>query len=174
MLNPNNEKYVDKTIRYKLQYVIYGFTTTVIANLISLANVEPREKSHFQLPPLFLWSYPMKITHAMYYKCRDLHQQRTENQICTSLHLQWDQFCKSLNSNRKKVLLFCLGIRNCIILWYLGFLTRWENLHHENWRIDHVSWSSKTPWVVPPHYNLVSNLSMSLLVVWKKFNVIIF
>ena len=47
MLNPNNEKYLDKTIRYKLQYVIYGFTTTVIANLISLANVEPRERSHF-------------------------------------------------------------------------------------------------------------------------------
>ena len=49
-LNPNNEKYLVKTIGYKLYYVIYGFTTTAIANLIVLANTEVRVKFHFQLP----------------------------------------------------------------------------------------------------------------------------
>ena len=34
------------------------------------------------------------------------------------------------NSSRKKF--HCLGIGNCIILWYRDFLTRWENLHCEN------------------------------------------
>ena len=34
-----------------------------------------------------------------------------------------------LTAAEKKFL--CLGIRNCIILWYLDFLTRWENLHSE-------------------------------------------
>ena len=33
----------------------------------------------------------------------------------------------------KKVFL-CLGIRNCFILWYCDFLTRWEILHRENWK----------------------------------------
>ena len=28
--------------------------------------------------------------------------------------------------------IFCLGIRNCIILWYRNFLTSWENLHCKN------------------------------------------
>ena len=37
--NPNNEKYIGKTIGYKLYYVIYGFTTTAIAKLILLANI---------------------------------------------------------------------------------------------------------------------------------------
>ena len=37
--NPNNGKYIGKTIGYKLYYVIYGFTTTAIAKLISLANI---------------------------------------------------------------------------------------------------------------------------------------
>ena len=48
-LNPNNEEYSVKTIRFKLQYIIYGSTTTAIAKLISLANRETRVKSHFQL-----------------------------------------------------------------------------------------------------------------------------
>ena len=26
----------------------------------------------------------------------------------------------------------CFELRNCIILWYCDFSTRWENLHHEN------------------------------------------
>ena len=39
--NPNNEKYIGKTIGYKLYYVIYGFTTTAIAKLILLANIWP-------------------------------------------------------------------------------------------------------------------------------------
>ena len=47
-LNPNNEKYLAKTIGYKLWYTIYDSTNTTIANLISLANIEPRVK--FQLP----------------------------------------------------------------------------------------------------------------------------
>ena len=37
--NPNNGKYIGETIGYKLYYVIYGFTTTAIAKLISLANI---------------------------------------------------------------------------------------------------------------------------------------
>ena len=36
------------------------------------------------------------------------------------------------NNSRIKLLLLCLGIRNCTILWYRDFLTRQENLHHEN------------------------------------------
>ena len=58
MLRPNNQKYLDKTIGYKLQYAIYGFTTTVIANWISLTIRGPLVKSHFQLPLwLAFWSY---------------------------------------------------------------------------------------------------------------------
>ena len=53
-LNPNNEKYLVKTIGYKPQYIIYGFTTTAIANLISLANIGPRVKFYFQLPSSFV------------------------------------------------------------------------------------------------------------------------
>ena len=53
-LNPNNQKYLDKIIEYKLQYVIYGFTTTVLANLISLAILGLRVKSHFQLRQLLV------------------------------------------------------------------------------------------------------------------------
>ena len=47
-LNPNNEKYLAKTIGYMPWYTIYDSTNTTIANLISLANIEPRVK--FQLP----------------------------------------------------------------------------------------------------------------------------
>ena len=47
MLNQNNEKHLVKTIGYKLQHTIYGSTTTVIANLISLANIGSRVKFHF-------------------------------------------------------------------------------------------------------------------------------
>ena len=68
MLNPNNEKYFVKTIEYKLQYIIYDSNTTAKANLISLDNIAPRVKSHFQLPSLLiLWSCHKKIIHAMYY-----------------------------------------------------------------------------------------------------------
>ena len=38
-LNPINEKYLVKTIGYKIQYVIYGSTTTAIVNLISLTDI---------------------------------------------------------------------------------------------------------------------------------------
>ena len=44
-LNPNIEKYLNKTIGYKLLYVIYGFSTTVIANLICVANIGPRVRT---------------------------------------------------------------------------------------------------------------------------------
>ena len=47
MLNQNNEKHLIKTIGYKLQYTIYGSTNTVIANLISLANIGTRVKFNF-------------------------------------------------------------------------------------------------------------------------------
>ena len=41
-LNPNNKKYLVKTIGYELWYTIYGFTTTAIGNLISLANTDQK------------------------------------------------------------------------------------------------------------------------------------
>ena len=41
------------------------------------------------------------------------------------------------NSSRKKFL-FSLGIRNCIILWYHNFSSRWENLNHENQKMDQI------------------------------------
>ena len=98
-LNLNNGKYLDKTIWYKLQNVIYGFNTIVIANLISLANIGTRVKSHFQLPLLLvLWSYWKKITHASYCRHRGWCQQRTYNQACISLHFQADQFCKGFTT----------------------------------------------------------------------------
>ena len=66
MLNRINKKYLVKTIGSKLQYVNYGPVTNAIANLISLANIWPRVKSHFYLPSSFvLWSYRKKIMHAM-------------------------------------------------------------------------------------------------------------
>ena len=61
MLNQNNAKYFVKTIGYKLLYPIDGFTTTAIAKLISLDNIGPSLKSHFQLPLLLsIWSYLKK------------------------------------------------------------------------------------------------------------------
>ena len=45
-LNPNNEKYLVKTIGHKQQYITYGSTNNAIANLISLANIGTREKFH--------------------------------------------------------------------------------------------------------------------------------
>ena len=99
-LNPNNEKYLFKTIGYKLQYTIYGSTTTAIANLISLANIGPTVKFHFQLPSsLVLSSCQKKITYAVYYKNGGLRRQRTEDQAIISLHLQADQIRKSLNTH---------------------------------------------------------------------------
>ena len=54
MPNPNNEKYLVKTIGYKLQYIIYGSTTTAIANLISLTDIRPRVTQFPPPPPLKL------------------------------------------------------------------------------------------------------------------------
>ena len=96
MLNTYNEKYLVKTIGYKLLYKIYGSTITAIANLILLVNIGPRVKLHLQLlSSLVLWSYRKKITYATYYKRGSLRQQRTENQAFILLHLQADQFRKS-------------------------------------------------------------------------------
>ena len=83
MLNPNNEKYLLKTIDVSyIYYVIYGSTTTAIANLISLANIGPRVKLYFQLPSsLVLWSYRKKITYAMCYEWGGLRQQRTRSSL---------------------------------------------------------------------------------------------
>ena len=47
-------KYLVKTMQYKLQYIIYRFTTTAIANLILVANIGPRTKFRFQLPSLLV------------------------------------------------------------------------------------------------------------------------
>ena len=61
------------TIEFKLQYVIYDFTNTSMAALISLDNIKPRGKSHFQLPLLLiLWSCQKKVFHAMYYNYKNL------------------------------------------------------------------------------------------------------
>ena len=75
-LNPNYEKYVDKTIGYKLQYVTNGFTTIALANLI----------------------FRKKITHAGYYKRGGSCGQRPENQACISLNLETCQFCKGFTT----------------------------------------------------------------------------
>ena len=53
-LNPNNEKYLLKTIISYIYHIIYGSTTTAIANLNSLANIGPKVKFYFQLPSLLL------------------------------------------------------------------------------------------------------------------------
>ena len=45
--NSNKEKYFVKTIGSK---PVYGSTTTVIANLICLANITPALNFHFELP----------------------------------------------------------------------------------------------------------------------------
>ena len=50
---PNNEKYLVKIIGYKLEYVVYGFTTTAIANLSSVASIGPRVKK-ISLPVAFI------------------------------------------------------------------------------------------------------------------------
>ena len=93
-LNPNNEKYLAKTIGYKLWYTVYDSTNTTIANLISLANIEPRVKFQLLLS-LVLWSCQKKITYAMYHKHGGLHRQRIEDEALISVHLRADQFPKS-------------------------------------------------------------------------------
>ena len=99
-LNLNNEKYLVKTIGYKLQYTIYGSTTTAIANLISLANIGPRVKFHHQLhSSLVLSSYQKKITNAVYNKNGGLRRQRTEDKAFISLHLKANQIRKGLNTH---------------------------------------------------------------------------
>ena len=47
-----------------------------------------------------------------------------------------------LTAAEKKFL--CFGIRNCIILCYRDFLTRWENLHCENWKMGGLEPPYKT------------------------------
>ena len=73
-----------KTIRLKLNYVIYGYTTLFITNLICLANIPtpdliiyipPRVDAHCQLSSLAVhWSYWKKTTHACNVKCGGLCQ----------------------------------------------------------------------------------------------------
>ena len=104
LFNSNNEKHLLKIIAIGdinyIYYIIYGSTTTAIANLILLANTGPRVKFHFQLPSsLVLWSYQKKITCAMFYECGDLHQQRLEDQTFISLHLQANQLYQSFTTN---------------------------------------------------------------------------
>ena len=81
MLNQNNEKYFVKTIGYKLLYPIDGFTTTAIAKLISLDNIGPSLKSHFQLPLLLsIWYYLKKLP-IQYTKTAEVYFNKTENQV---------------------------------------------------------------------------------------------
>ena len=100
MLNQNNEqKYFVKTIGYKLQCVIHGFTTTAIIKLISLNNIGPSVKSHFQLPSsLSIWSYrkelPIQCTITA-----EVYFDKTENQVCISLLLEAGQFHKSFTTH---------------------------------------------------------------------------
>ena len=79
---------------------MYGSTTSAIAKLISLTNIGPKVKFHFQLPSsLVLWSYRKKLTYAMYYKHGGLRRQRAADQALISLHLQADQFRKSFTTH---------------------------------------------------------------------------
>ena len=96
MRNPNNEKYLLKSIEYKL-YILYNlWFHHHCYRQPDLANKVPRAKFHFQLPlSLVLWSYRKRISHAMCYEHGGLSQQRTEDQAFISLQLQVDQFCKS-------------------------------------------------------------------------------
>ena len=66
------------------------------------------------------------------------------------------------NSSKKKFP--CLGIRNCITLWYPDFLTRWENLHCENWKMNHISQILK-PWRI--HIILIKEVWIKR-VIWKS------
>ena len=61
--NPKNKNYLVETIGHKLQYVIYCFTTLVIAKLVCLANIptpdniSSRVETHFHLFSLLVhWS----------------------------------------------------------------------------------------------------------------------
>ena len=88
MLNQNNKKYFVKTIGYKLHYVINGFTTTAIVKLISLDNIGPSVKSHFQLPSsLSIWSYRKKLP-IQYTITAEVYFDKIENQVCISLLLE--------------------------------------------------------------------------------------
>ena len=80
-LNPNNNKYFLKTIGYnKLKYAIDSSTTIATANLISLDNIGPRVKSHFQLPSsLILWSCRKNISLVKYYNHGGLRQQNRKS-----------------------------------------------------------------------------------------------
>ena len=116
-LNPNNEKYLIKTIRYKLQYIIDGSTTIAIANPILLANIGPSVKFHYQLSSLLvLSSCQKKITYAVYYKHRGLRRQRTEDQAFISLDLQAVQFRKIFKTH-------------VFFFKQLGFITRSFSVH---------------------------------------------
>ena len=44
-----------------------------------------------------------------------------------------------VNSSKKKVLFHCLGIRNCIILWYRDLLSRWKKFLCGNWKMYRIS-----------------------------------
>ena len=48
-LNPNNKKYLVKTIGLKLWYVVCGSNTLVIANLICLANIPTPDLTKYHL-----------------------------------------------------------------------------------------------------------------------------
>ena len=89
LLNPNNEKYLVKTIGYMLQYTIYG-STTAIANLISVANIGTRVKFHFQLSSsLVLRSCQKKITYAMYCNHVDKEQKIKPLFHCTHRRIRF-------------------------------------------------------------------------------------
>ena len=125
-LNPNNEKYLVKTIGYKLQYTIYGSTTTAIANLISLANIGPRVKFHHQLhSSLVLSSCQKKITNAVYYKSGGLRRQRTEDKAFISLHLKANQIRKGLNTH-------------VVSLSTQDFITRSFSVHAASVKLFHI------------------------------------
>ena len=76
-----------------------GFTTTAIAKLISLDNIGPSVKSHFQLPlSLSIWSFQKKLP----IQCTipaEFYFHKTENQVCTLLVLELGQFHKSFTTH---------------------------------------------------------------------------
>ena len=100
--------------------------------------------------------------------------------IC--LHLAyWNCFSQQ---HREKSL--SLAIRNCIILWYCDFLTRLENVHLENRKIDRISQVtirylnldvySKHTFLLFSFLPISTKISLAIFVLWgqtEKVNLVL-
>ena len=78
--------------------MIYGSTTTAIANMISLDNMGPRAKPsclRYSFSGLAKRKLPMQCTMSKEVYIID----KIENQVCILLHLQEGEFSKSYTSH---------------------------------------------------------------------------